>query len=97
RRRLALLLRQLALHLRPRLLLRTIPGAVAVHPPLVALGGGPVLHLLTARRPDPRRRRRPRPRLRRPQLRPRPRLRPRPLARRLPLAGAGHDAAGRGP
>ena len=49
RDRLARLLRQLALHPRPPVLLRTVPAAVAVHPPLVALGRGAVLPLLAAR------------------------------------------------
>ena len=48
RARLALLLRQLALHLRPHVLLRTVRPALALHPPLVALGGGAVLPLLAA-------------------------------------------------
>ena len=49
RDRLARLLRQLALHLRRRLLLRPVPAPLAVHPPLVALGRGAVLPLLAAR------------------------------------------------
>ncbi len=92
RDRLALLLRQLALHLRRRLLLRTVPGAVAVHPPLVALGRGAVLPLLAAGlrrrdeavRPRPAAARRPRRRARLGRSRLDPvRPRPRRLARLL--------------
>ena len=49
RARLALLLRQLALHLRPPVLLRPVPATLALPPPLVALGRGAVLPLLAAR------------------------------------------------
>ena len=49
RARLARLRRQLALHLRPPVLLRPVPAALALPPPLVALGRGAVLPLLAAR------------------------------------------------
>src|SRR5262249_28109732 len=54
--RLARLLRQLALHLRPRSVFRAVPAALAVPPPLVALGRGAVLPLLAVdlRRRDER-------------------------------------------